>query len=52
MPDCCFYCSVIYFNNNIKNIQPSDFDLVISDEAHRSLGEKVEEFLNTSLDLN
>ena len=34
-----FYCSIIYKNNKYKRIfKPNSFDLVISDEAHRSLG--------------
>ena len=40
-------------NNKYKRIfKPNSFDLVISDEAHRSLGQEVEMFLSILLDLN
>ena len=44
--------SFVSQNKYRKVFKPDHFDLVISDEAHRSLEQEVEKFLNTLLDLN
>ena len=36
--NCCFNGSILSFKNKYKLFSPTDFDLVISDEAHRSIG--------------